>query len=95
MNLPLSDDGQVVLDTLVVDVLISLKVGHLDLAGRASGSLGKGAKGSLDGSRLYSREKRKRMNSEHTNIFGRDLRRTRRHITVYTIKRSIPSRFGK
>ena len=48
MYLPLSDDGQVVLNTLVVDVLISLKVGHLDLAGRASGGLSKGAKGSLD-----------------------------------------------
>ena len=51
--LPLADNGEVVLNTLVVDVLVLLQVGHLDLASSASaGSLGKGANGSLDGSSL-------------------------------------------
>jgi hypothetical protein len=53
-NLPLADNGEVVLNTLVVDVLVLLHVGHLDLLGsRGSGRLGKGAKGSLDGSSLF------------------------------------------
>jgi len=53
--LPLADNGKVILDALVVDVLVLLEVGHLDLAGSAStGSLGKGADGSLDGSSLFS-----------------------------------------
>jgi hypothetical protein len=51
--LPLSDDGEVVLNALVVDVLVLLEVGHLDLAGRASGGLGEGADRSLDGSSLF------------------------------------------
>jgi hypothetical protein len=46
----LSDNGEVILDALVVDVLVLLKVGHLDLTGRAGGSLCKGAERSLDGS---------------------------------------------
>lgn len=51
--MPLADNGEVVLNTLVVDVLVLLHVGHLDLLGsRGSGRLGKGAKGSLDGSSL-------------------------------------------
>lgn len=32
-HLPLSDNGQVILDALVVDVLVLLKVGDLDLVG--------------------------------------------------------------
>lgn len=47
--MPLFDNGQVILNALVVDVLVLLKVGDLDLA---SGSLGKGAERSLDGSSL-------------------------------------------
>jgi hypothetical protein len=53
-DLPLSDDSEVILDALVVDILVLLKVGHLDLAGRRSNSsLRERAEGCLDGSRLF------------------------------------------
>ena len=58
-HLPLSDHSQVVLDALVVDVLVLLKVGHLDLAGRVGGSLRKGAERSLDGGGLCRWKKKK------------------------------------
>jgi len=56
-NLPLANNGKVVLNALVVDVLILFQVGDLNLLGRRGGGrLGKGAKGSLDGSSLRHRE---------------------------------------
>ena len=59
--MPLSDNSQVILDALVVDVLVLLKVGDLNLA--TSGGLRKGTERCLDGSRLSMKKNRGRFES--------------------------------